>query len=68
MAIVKQASLDEPTPKCFEKVEQCVEEVLARVGYHIVLAISVGVGKPNQLVNAFFHRARGGIAALRFGS
>ncbi|MGH8643378.1 MAG: acetyl-CoA hydrolase/transferase C-terminal domain-containing protein [Gammaproteobacteria bacterium] len=56
--MIKQASLDQPTPKCFEKVEQCVEEILARVGHHIVLAIPVGVGKPNQLVNAFFHRAR----------
>jgi hypothetical protein len=34
-----------------------VDEILARIGKHIVLAIPVGLGKPNQLVNALFNRA-----------
>jgi acyl-CoA hydrolase len=38
-------------------VEQCVEHTLAAVGTRIVLGAPLGLGKPNQLVNAFFHRA-----------
>ena len=44
-------------PKYFQDVDQCVDEILARIGKHIVLAIPVGLGKPNQLVNALFNRA-----------
>jgi hypothetical protein len=44
-------------PKYFQDVDQCVDEILARIGKHIVLGIPVGLGKPNQLVNALFNRA-----------
>ena len=41
----------------YSEVEACVEDTLARVGREIVLGIPLGLGKPNQLVNAFYRRA-----------
>ena len=45
-------------PRIFDDVVECVENTLARVGPHIVLALPLGVGKPNPLANEFYHRAR----------
>jgi acyl-CoA hydrolase len=45
-------------PRTFDDVAECVESTLARVGPHIVLAVPLGVGKPNPLVNEFYRRAR----------
>ena len=45
------------TPREFSTVEECVEHALAEVGNEIVLGAPLGLGKPNQLVNAFFRRA-----------
>lgn len=39
-------------------VEECVDHALAQVGNEIVLGVPLGLGKPNQLVNAFYRRAR----------
>ena len=38
-------------------VEACVDVALAEVGKEIVLGAPLGLGKPNQLVNAFYRRA-----------
>jgi len=38
-------------------VEQCVEQTIEMVGKHIVLGLPLGLGKPNQLANAFYRRA-----------
>ena len=38
-------------------VEECVTQAVARVGKRIVLGAPLGLGKPNQLMNAFFRRA-----------
>jgi acyl-CoA hydrolase len=45
-------------PRAFDDVAECVESTLARVGPHIVLALPLGVGKPNPLANEFYRRAR----------
>lgn len=45
-------------PVFLQDVEQCVEEAIRRVGKRIVLGIPLGLGKPNQLANAFYRRAR----------
>jgi acyl-CoA hydrolase len=45
-------------PRTFDDVAECVESTLARVGPHIVLALPLGVGKPNPLVNEFYRRAQ----------
>ena len=45
-------------PRIFEDVAECVETTLSRVGPHIVLALPLGIGKPNPLVNEFYRRAR----------
>lgn len=45
-------------PEAFETVENCVDRIIARVGKNIVLGIPLGLGKPNQLINALYERAR----------
>src|SRR5580692_2837934 len=45
-------------PRSFDDVAGCVEDTLRRVGPHIVLALPLGIGKPNPLVNEFYRRAR----------
>jgi len=45
-------------PVFLENVEQCVEEAIRRVGKRIVLGLPLGLGKPNQLANAFYRRAQ----------
>jgi acyl-CoA hydrolase len=44
--------------RIFDDVAECVENTLARVGPHIVLALPLGIGKPNPLANEFYRRAR----------
>ena len=36
-----------------------VDEVLKKVGNNIVLAVPLGAGKPNHIINAFYRRAKG---------
>ncbi len=38
-------------------VEECVDRAIARVGKNLVLMAPLGLGKPVQLVNAFYRRA-----------
>jgi acyl-CoA hydrolase len=45
-------------PRIFDDVAECVENTLIRVGSHIVLALPLGIGKPNPLANEFYRRAR----------
>jgi acyl-CoA hydrolase len=44
-------------PETFADVGHCVDAVLRRVGPHVVLALPLGIGKPNPLVNEFYRRA-----------
>ena len=44
--------------RTFDDVAECVESTLSRVGPHIVLALPLGIGKPNPLANEFYARAR----------
>jgi acyl-CoA hydrolase len=45
-------------PQSFDDVGEIVEEALRRVGKKIVLALPLGIGKPNLIVNEFFRRVR----------
>ena len=45
-------------PRSFDDVAECVETTLSRVGPDIVLALPLGIGKPNPLANEFYRRAR----------
>jgi acyl-CoA hydrolase len=45
-------------PRIFDDVAECVEATLSRVGPDIVLALPLGIGKPNPLANEFYRRAR----------
>src|SRR3982751_4670838 len=46
-------------PQMFDDVGEIVEETLRRVGKRVVLALPLGIGKPNLIANEFFRRARG---------
>ena len=46
------------TTQRLASVEAAVDEVIARVGKRIVLAVPLGLGKPNALVNAIYDRAK----------
>jgi acyl-CoA hydrolase len=45
-------------PQMFVDVGEIVEEALRRVGKRVVLALPLGIGKPNLIANEFFRRAR----------
>jgi acyl-CoA hydrolase len=45
-------------PQIFDDVGEIVEEGLRRVGKRVVLALPLGIGKPNLIANEFFRRAR----------
>jgi acyl-CoA hydrolase len=45
-------------PRLFDDVAECVENTLSRIGPHVVLALPLGIGKPNPLVNEFYRRAQ----------
>ena len=44
-------------PEILDDVGNCVDAVLRRLGPRIVLALPLGIGKPNPLVNEFYRRA-----------
>jgi len=46
-------------PQMFDDVGEIVEEALRRAGKKVVLALPLGIGKPNLIANEFFRRARG---------
>ena len=45
-------------PVYYEDVDQCVEDVLRKVGKKIVFGMPLGLGKPNQFANALYKRAK----------
>jgi acyl-CoA hydrolase len=45
-------------PQMFDDVGEIVDATLARVGKRVVLALPLGIGKPNLIANEFFRRAR----------
>ena len=47
-----------PEPTQLQTIEAAVEAILQRVGSRIVLAIPLGIGKPNPLVNALYRRVK----------
>lgn len=45
--------------KILTSVEQCVDKTIAQLGRNLVLGAPLGLGKPVQLINAFYQRAVG---------
>lgn len=42
-----------------DSVEECVDRTIAAVGNELIIASPLGLGKPVQLLNAFYHRVAG---------
>lgn len=42
----------------FSHIDDCLDDVITRMGPHLNLGIPLGVGKPNPLVNALYARAK----------
>jgi len=51
-------SHSESSPINFTTAENCVDDVINVVGKDIVLGLPLGLGKPNQLVNAFYQKVK----------
>jgi acyl-CoA hydrolase len=47
-----------PPPQPFQDVESCVDAIIKKVGKEIVFGIPLGLGKPSQLTNALYQRAK----------
>ena len=45
-------------PAYYQDAEQCVEDVLKKVGKKIIFGMPLGLGKPNQFANAIYRRAK----------
>ncbi len=48
---------DPNRPVNLTTVEECVDAAIVAIGKRIVMGAPLGLGKPNQLVNAFYRRA-----------
>jgi len=42
----------------FDDVEKCADEILNKVGKNVVFGMPLGLGKPNELINALYRRAK----------
>ncbi len=42
----------------FERLDDCLDSAITTLGQELVLAIPLGIGKPNPLVNALYQRAK----------
>ena len=42
----------------FDNIETCVDEIINKVGKKLVVAAPFGIGKPNHLLNALYHRIK----------
>lgn len=47
-----------PAPLSFSSIDTAVEALIARTGNRIVLAIPLGIGKPNPFVNALYRKVK----------
>ncbi len=50
--------MENKRPVYYQSAEQCVEDVIKKVGKRIVLGLPLGLGKPNQFANAVYQRAK----------
>ncbi len=45
-------------PTYFDDIEECIDEIIKRVGKRLVVAAPFGIGKPNHLLNALYRRIK----------
>lgn len=46
------------SPVYYQDAEKCVDDVISKVGKKIIFGMPLGLGKPNQLANALYNRAK----------
>lgn len=51
-------TLNETAPLLLPDVDACVDEIIRRVGQTVTIGLALGLGKPVQLVNALYTRAK----------
>lgn len=54
----KQSPACATSPLILDNVEQCVDEILQRLGKQIRVGLPLGLGKPPELINALYRRAK----------
>lgn len=42
----------------FARIDDCLDDLIAHAGPHLILGIPLGIGKPNPWVNALYHRVK----------
>ena len=50
--------MEEKRAVLYDSIEQCTDAILERIGKNIVLGTPLALGKPNQLINEIYRRAR----------
>ncbi len=45
-------------PDIYKDVEKCADDILRKVGKDIVFGMPLALGKPNQLINEIYRRAK----------
>ncbi|MBF0376638.1 MAG: hypothetical protein HQK72_04055 [Desulfamplus sp.] len=50
--------LENKAPQYYSDVEQCVDDLIAKVGKKIVFAAPLALAKPNHLINALYRRVK----------
>jgi len=44
--------------RLFTRIDDCLDDVITKMGPRLALGIPLGIGKPNPLVNALYARAK----------
>ena len=50
--------MESRSPAYYQDVERCVDDLIAKVGKCVVMALPLAVGKPNHLTNALYRRLK----------
>ncbi|WP_428310871.1 acetyl-CoA hydrolase/transferase C-terminal domain-containing protein [Hydrocarboniphaga sp.] len=52
------ADAEKAQPEIFAGIDACVDAILQRIGFDVRLGVPLGLGKPVELINALYDRAR----------
>jgi acyl-CoA hydrolase len=52
------ADAEKAAPEIFDGIDACVDAILQRIGFDVRLGVPLGLGKPVELINALYERAK----------